>query len=206
LAALAVAVPAFGQNLLTNGGFDTDLSGWTYGKASWGADIPMVHNGTGPGQPTARPGYAGTGGWGGTPDGNRWIYQTVTGLTVGQTYTLSADIAVMYGAAQAVNGSCWWQLGQEPGAYDAGNMDSGSTATLVANISSPAGGLQTDWVPYSGTFTATDTSATIFLKYGGNGTNWQYYGAYLDNVSLTPEPASLALLALGLPLLRRRRR
>jgi hypothetical protein len=52
-------------------------------------------------------------------------------------------------------------------------------------------------------FTPTTNTITVFYK-GGTNSGGASFTA-VDSLSLVPEPATLALLALSLPLLRRRR-
>lgn len=214
LAALALAAPVWGAELITNGTFDTDLSGWQAGRASWGEQsglnlISRTSTG-GAHAPGVSPAGGNSAGMdnGGEFNGSRWIAQEVTGLTIGETYTLSGYIAGGAGGAQPLNGNstAWWQLGYIPGPYDANAVDLGTNATNVVNQTvDGASGASVPWTFGSGNFVATDTTYTIYYKYGAANVNWNYYAAYVDGVSLVPEPATLALLALGLPMLRRRK-
>ncbi len=214
VAVLAVTSMANAQSV-TNGSFTTDISGWTQGRAGWGnqdANLNLRWHDPNAGVWTV--GTSPDGGsaagvdYGGDLAGSRWFAQEVTGLTIGQTYTLSGYIAGGVGAAQSLpsNFEGWYQLGYVPGAYSAGTLDSGTGCVNVASTSLVGSNAQGfGWVAGTGDFVATDTTYTIYFKYGAVNANWNYYSAYVDGVSLTPEPAALMLLALGLPMLRRRR-
>jgi hypothetical protein len=151
--------------MVTNGGFDTNLTGWSTTSCST-RSTAVVHTGAGALSSTCNPAAN--------------VSQTITGLTVGETYTLS-----------------YWL------------KDSGSlvgqpefTATL--------GGVQQqylkassffDWTQYTFNWTATATSALLNFNFyqNRNGSAWS-----LDDVSLiaapqtvVSEPGSLLLLGLG---------
>lgn len=113
------------------------------------------------------------------------VQQTVTGLTVGQTYVLS------------------WAYGDRPGS---GNeelqvffgSDLVATNTDALEGSNPA----VLWFPNALIVTATSTSEVLSFN-GVYVDGSPSYGNELDAVSLvaTPEPSSLLLFALGLALL-----
>jgi hypothetical protein len=140
------------------------------------------------------------------------VYQTVNGLTPGQTYTLSwaygdrpdsgdEEMLVYFGSSVA---------GTSPGANPGGtpvatdyDFLNGANSTLI-------------WTPNSVIVTATSTSEVLSfvgLDYSGYGNNGgPSYGNEIDDVSLvatTPEPSTWLLLlsglgVLGLGLARRR--
>jgi len=113
------------------------------------------------------------------------IQQTMTGLVVGQTYTLSFAIASEQGCCSTAEVS----------------FLSGSS-TSTQNFTAPtSGSYWTQWGTHSENFVATNSSVTVqfrdIITTGG-------IDLGLDNVSVTgagstvPEPASLMLLATGL--------
>lgn len=113
------------------------------------------------------------------------VQQTVTGLTVGQTYLLS------------------WAYGDRPGSGDeelqvffGSNLIATNTDTLEG--SNP----EVLWFPNAVTVTATSTSEVLSFN-GVYVDGSPSYGNEIDAVSLvaTPEPSTLLLFASGLALL-----
>ncbi|MGQ9649671.1 MAG: hypothetical protein ACUVXJ_06150 [Phycisphaerae bacterium] len=102
--------------------------------------------------------------------------------------------------------SCTWGWEQMPGALNVrlGKDPLGGTDPNAPSViwTAPYWG---DWNRLELVQPCVEGWETIFIQVDGfmNG----YYAIYVDTVEVwqTPEPASLALLALGLPLLRRRR-
>ncbi|HOA74016.1 MAG TPA: hypothetical protein PL151_07830 [Phycisphaerae bacterium] len=200
MAVLAVVSAASGQNLVVNGTFDTDLTGWNKWAASWGGGTSDV---------LVDGGLA----WHFNEDsqGSAGIYQFVP-VPVGAELTLNAQWA-----GTANNG--WAEVLAIPvpntsvDVLDA--LDSGPNVGAAIRVKHE----EVDWgQPYGEdfstprwlseespnsilnplTFTATEPYVLLATKVGNNANFW------IDNITLTPEPASLFLLALGLPLLRRR--
>lgn len=132
------------------------------------------------------------------------VSQTISGLTVGQTYTLT-----FYQAASTVfdhteTYSTPW------------NVTFGNSTQSSPLMSMPASVLHTEWEQVSMNFVATDTSQVLsFLGYGTPNGMPQVIIAALDGVSLTvaavPEPSTLSMmlaafgLAAALMTSRRRR-
>lgn len=192
-AALALAA-AFGStaahaNLLINGSFETgDLTGWsdTYGVLN-----PFGTT------------------YGAGMDGTYWAWvagyetpitlsQTVSGLTVGQTYTLSfLQASEGYNSDQvrvSVNGGPGTIFSSPP--YIAGG---------------PGNGFWNVWVTQTYSFVATSSTDTI--SFDTNGLNLACCDVGIDNVILSagvPEPAAWALMLVGFgglgAVLRSRRR
>ena len=206
---VAVASPAFaGVMSITNGGFDSNMTGWGYGNAGWGNN-PIALVSRNPTTDVWPPGYSPQGGnaagisYGGEFQGNHWIYQEVTGLTVGVQYTVGASIAGGQGGAQSMGGSGWYQFGYVPGAYSAATLDSGAgCVNVIAQTIDGVGAFP--WTSGSANFTATQSTYTIYYKYGATGTNWNYYAPYIDGVTFTPEPVTMLLLGIPALFLRRR--
>jgi len=181
LGLVTLASLASAQNLLVNGDFELSvpnsgtLNGWTAGNND------------------------GSGGWrssGGNPNGtfilndagspasNPFIEQTVTGLTVGQSYRVAVD----YQRAFFSSGN---------GVNDFGVQADGNTWEFsILNDDS--------WRSATGVFVASSSSVTV--RFTG-----ERYGdttARIDNASLevVPEPASLVALSFGALALRKRRK
>lgn len=170
-------------NLVTNGTFNTDASGWSLSSmCSDSIWLSSVGNGGGAvrlnecGQSNSDPTAA----------------QTVFGLSVGTSYTLQWDEKLY---ANSSGGG----FGKSFGVF----LDSEPANPLVLNEF-----LDTSWHTVSTTFIATSTSAMIIFaaeldtRTAGvtHNTDVAYY---IDNISLdvtngVPEPTSLALAALGL--------
>jgi hypothetical protein len=163
---------ATGQgNLVVNGGFDTDASGWvmTNVDISWG-------------------GWSSAGNPGGSfildnsPSSSTepTIGQTVNSLTPGDTYVVSGDYQMLGGKNFA-------------------NVDSLGVAidgTFLFETVAPTDPTDHSWYSFNFLYTATSSSALLSLSSKINGTDF-YYG--IDNIVMAaiPEPHSLALLVLG---------
>lgn len=115
------------------------------------------------------------------------IQQTLNGLVVGNIYDLSFAIASELGCCSQV---------------DVSYLSGSSTAAQIFSASN-SGAYWTDWTTKSTSFVATDSSVTIQFKNVNVSSNG--YDLGLDNVLVTgaqqnavPEPASFALLGIGL--------
>jgi hypothetical protein len=123
------------------------------------------------------------------------LSQTLTGLTVGQSYTVTFN----WGGAQQSNigGDC----PQCTGATDDQIAVSFGGSTQKTGILSVASGGFSGWKTVTDTFVADGTSDTLsFLAIGNPGGEPPF--AVIDGInvvpSTVPEPGSLALLATGL--------
>jgi hypothetical protein len=106
------------------------------------------------------------------------IFQTMTGLTIGQTYQVTGFVRARDTASQTGVFSVSTSLG--------GTMTSGSPTS------------DTLWTAFSGTFTATTTSDNINLVWSHAVNTDQT--VLFDNITVTaiPEPSSIALVGVGL--------
>ncbi len=93
-----------------------------------------------------------------------------------------------------------------PGSYDAART-AGTADTIASTVISSDTGGQFGWTPINYSFTATTTTYTLALKWGVSSPNANVttMSAYFDGLCVAPEPATMVLFALALPLLRRRR-
>jgi PEP-CTERM motif/Protein of unknown function (DUF642) len=124
-----------------------------------------------------------------TVGGGGAISQTINGLTIGDQYTLTFD----WGAGQLQS-----RTGDTTESFDVSLGGQSFTTAAVANPSQSF----TGWMTQTFTYTATSTSEV--LSFMSKGTpNGLPPIATLDGVSLTqvPEPASLAVLGVGIGLL-----
>jgi hypothetical protein len=121
----------------------------------------------------------------GDPLGNGSISQTISGLTVGQKYTLTFDWA----AAQLINKNQTYQVQL--------TVDFGTASQQTANLVEGPGKFS-GWQSETMSFTATKATQTLTFLANGHPTG-QPPVALLDGVSLTavPEPASWAMMILG---------
>jgi len=185
MAALSLAGAVQATPLVTNGGFDTSLSGWTVGGGCGPATYRSFGDGTG----------AVTLNSCGETNADPTVAQTIHGLVVGHTYSLSWDQMLddNWGGSGGYGKSFAVFLGAD-----------GGNALLVNEY------LVKSWKNMSTTFVATSTSqlitfaAELDTRTAGVTHNTDVSYA-LDNVALSdlsasavPEPASLTLLGLGL--------
>ena len=158
------------------------------------------------------PGVGINNGFTGSPDGgfmlgvepdlaNATVSQSISGFTVGQSYTLSFEWAaaqVYEGASSLGATQDFWQV----------TLGSQTASTPVFNL--PSQGFS-GWMTFGTNFTATNTTETLsFLAQGGP--NGLPPFLLLDSVAFTnvPEPATGGVLALAvllsIPVVRRVRR
>lgn len=215
LAMLLAAVAAGGlmivpasANFLQNGDFDTGtLEGWTqHSEAFPAVPAPGIMTSGGvhhpqPNNPTSGSYLVGISHGGNLGGGNAALYQTVS-VPDGVPLTLSLDVAGGVGGMGNFDGAAWWEVRVIEGGWT--NPDGGS---LLWKRELTTEGAGFGWEHVSEPYTSNTGEVTVVLKYGAwdPAWDWTYFGAYFDSVSLVPEPASVLLLALGLPLLRRRR-
>jgi hypothetical protein len=189
----------------TNGngqmGFNTDATGWTTGGYNFlyapGTADTTGANGEFGGVSLYGPGNGSPNGLPATsPDGGNFvaadsdfdvgaISQTINGLTVGDTYTLSFDWA----AAQ--------QSGFSGPTNDNWSVSLGSDTQTTATLNIPQAGFS-GWQTQSFSYTATSTSEVLSFLAGTTLPSGAPPFVLLDGVSLTqstvPDAASTALL------------
>jgi hypothetical protein len=186
IATLSVAGSAGATPLVVNGGFESNLNGWTVGGGCGPAAFRPVGNGAG-GAVTLNSC--------GETNADPTVAQTIHGLVVGHTYSLSWDQMLddNWGGSGGYGKSFAVFLGAD-----------GGNALLVNEY------LVKSWKNMSTSFVATSTSqlitfaAELDVRTAGVTHNTDVSYA-LDNVALAdlsasavPEPASLTLLGLGL--------
>ncbi len=144
--------------------------------------------------------------------GTQVIYQAVSGLKVGDSYTVAFYQASFEQSGYTGGFTSNWTVGLGNGTFTAANYGTQSSGTMTV----PSGGA-TGWTQQTLTFVANATTETLgFFASASSGANPPFL--LLDGVSLTdnavsptsvPEPASFVLAGVGLLgtlAVRRRRR
>jgi hypothetical protein len=182
-----VAMPANAAPIFTNGGFESNTgaaTGWTeiapfFGVQTW----------TGVGGVAAAEGANAL--WMGHTDtgGASHLIQSVSGFTIGDSYTLNFEM-------QAENGALDGRPGSFLGLALTGSSVPSASFSVIYPGSSPFFGGA--WETQALTFTATSTS--VLFDFNGLdpvGGSWE---SGLDDFRLTavPEPTTVALAGLGL--------
>lgn len=198
LAVLAVVSAASGANLVVNGDFSNGLNGWTQWAAPRGSYTIEV-------------------------DPMNELHLNAIGTSMG----VAQEIATVPGKAYTITadwsgaGSLHWVellLVNDDGRSLYDQMDAPANASVISKIDGwgmnggVAGGgpgqlepaaVAKFWYPsgpLTNTIIATGTKMIVGLKAGAADSS----NAWFDNVVVTPEPATLALLALPMLLIRRR--
>jgi len=179
LGVLAVAVltgpTAAKANLVTNGGFDTDASGWSFNRTSY-SDAGWVNSGN--------------------PAGSFWVNHNGTDIGSDPDPMLSQTIATTEGLQYLLT----FDFSRDRIAAGitglAVDVDGVQLATYV---------IPTDfnWRSESLMFTAASAASTLAFRSEINGTDYDalidnVYVALYGGESEVPEPGTLALLGLGL--------
>ena len=181
-------------DIISNGGFELPGSngavptGWTTDFNSYGQYTGAAHTGSYGFHPGGSSNAGGsyqelTTVIGSTYDVSVWIKSFATG-----TSELGVVIANTGSTAITMAGTS-----QDTGSHYGSNVAYNQTHTATSNA----------WSEVTFTFTAQDTATRLGLYYSGGGTK----PLDLDDISVTPEPATMTMLALGgLGVLARRRR
>lgn len=182
LSVVAAASVASAQQLVTNGGFEDNGGGGSSSFTGW---TVVANSGT---SVVADASTSHTGNYSAFDEAfyssPATLSQTVTGLTVGKNYD--------------------WSFWLQDDGGDGGSryFKASINGTTYLDLEGTTG---SDWTQYKYTFTATSTSTTIAFE-GGDDSTFNF-GYHVDDVSLVPEPASLAVLGFGaLGFLRRRKK
>ena len=195
---VALLIPqASAANLLVNGDFSSGETGWTQWSAPWGGGyVWNASSGAGVLQTTN-----GSFGW----------YQAITTVP-GQQYTITATFQGE-GALNWVE--CLFFNDDGRAIYD--QLDAPHDSSIIGKVDGwgmnggmPFGPdpITSDYYPNglkTNVITATGTTMYVGLKTGASGVNATTTATF-DDVSVTPEPATITLLGLSaLALLRRSR-
>lgn len=175
IALTGIATQAHAQgNLVFNGGFDTDASGWTGGNLGLSAGY--------------RPDKGNPGGFFVLDNANPSsstdpiISQMITGLEFGNTYVISGS----------------YQYGIDRGGGSPTAPSFGVAIDGVSFFTTPMPSLidRPNWLNFSFFYAATSSTVTLSLSAQMNGTGVSYG---IDNIvmSAVPEPSSFALLICG---------
>ncbi len=202
LALLAIAASANAAELLTNGGFNGSLNGWTGYSEAWPA-IPSPDYMTGGSvwgpspAPLEGSGMAGKGYGGNIGGGNAALYQTIN-VAAGIPIDISGYVAGGVGGFGNFNGVAWWEVRINEGGW--ANPDAGA---LLWKREANSEGSNFNWDHVAASYTPETSQVTLFVKYGAWDPQWDYmyFGAYFDQFSATqvvPEPGSMLALASGL--------
>jgi len=204
------------QNLVSNGGFESGLTGWStwtvsngFWNGSWihsnDCDIWVPTNGCPLTGTISHAQKKGSGG-GNTHGG---LYQTIS-VVPGRDYAVTGNWSGgATGNVAGANGS-WWEVVVFDGAVNDAIIDAGTRPQDVQIVKREANNLgnnavyQFQWEPFAGVFTARSSTVTLVLKAGSFSTFDA--AAYHDNLSVvalappiatpTLTPAWLVALAL----------
>jgi len=210
IGASTVAVQAQAQNMLVDGDFSAasgyNITGWTTAPGAvlgvntvsgWNSYVqPSGNTLTTPlGTPAGvtNPNWQTLGAFKiGDGPANLWtLSQTINGLVVGQSYTLSFLDAAINRSPNNYTGTLFW------------DVTFGSQAAVSA-ITTPAPETATSWTQNTFTFVANSTSQTLSFAASANGSVAPEPVLFLGNVSLTPftpavpEPSSVLMMSSGL--------
>lgn len=168
----SITPAVFAQNFIANGTFD--------------ASVPS--NGTGGSWTTSNIGGGG-GGWaatGGNPAGmftlnengltsNPRIEQTISGLTIGQSYTVTGDYQIHVALGNPAN-----------------SFGVLLDTNVILSLDNPG----TAWTPFSASFVATNTTHLLALEGERNGSDHSYRIDNISVVAAVPEPATWAMISI----------
>lgn len=180
IAMLALVAAPASAYMLTNGSFESGLTGWT-NNTNWGTDGAFPNPGS-------------------ASDGSHWA-SISNGGNSSFVHTLSQSVPYTGPVSLAVD----INLGGASGVSDLiiRLKDGGSTIDSVTHHWPPD---LPAWTTQNLSGTASSGTVTVEIEYNFPAQGWGQTGVNVDNAILTPEPAGLALMLLaGVPLLRRRR-
>lgn len=192
---LLAIVPVASANLVVNGDFSAGETGWTQWNSPWGSGFSWDAS-SGVGTLST-----GTGSFG-------WA-QAITTVS-GQAYTITADWG---GDGDAAWSEILFFNDDGRSVYDQADAPHDSSILYKIDGWGMNGGYPFDFGPANAsqyyapgpntnTILATGTTMYVVLKNGSGGAG---VTTMFDNIVVTPEPASLVLLGLAVPFLRRRR-
>lgn len=182
---LVAGVASVASAGIINGTFDSGLDGWTVSGSA-----RVVNDDFGlPFSPSGAPAAGVIISWGGSWDGpSGSISQIVTGVTGEQILSGELFAAARYSDSE------------RPASVDV--LWNGTVVQSLLVPSEDKWAADFPWVSFSVPVTATGNDE-LKVNFGVRFAEWTWTA--VDNLAITPEPASLMLVALGLPLLRRRR-